>query len=69
MDERKMWQWWTLISEAERRDVVAGIHSCTEYGSVVSENRMPDAGKLAVRDAYARHLKLVADLEAAHPEQ
>lgn len=65
--ERAMHQWWTLISERERQDTVKGIRGCLEYGCTVTVQRMPDAGKLAVRDAYARHCKLVADLEAKHP--
>lgn len=33
------------------------------------EDVTAEAAKLATRDAYARHLKLCADLEAAHPAQ
>lgn len=69
MDERQMHQWFCMISERERLDIVAGIPGCSEYGATKMLQRMPDAAKLAVRDAYARHLKLCADLEAAHPAQ
>jgi hypothetical protein len=65
--ERAMHQWWILISERERQDTVKGIRGCLEYGCTVTVQRMPDAGKMAVQDAYAQHLKRVADLEAAHP--
>jgi hypothetical protein len=65
--ERIMHQWWTLISERERQDTVKGISGCLQYGCTVNVQRMPDAGKLAVRDAYAGHCKRVAELEAAHP--
>ena len=66
MDERQMHQWFILISEQERRKIVAGIPGCMTFGSVAMLQRLPEAAKLAARDAYARHLKLVADLEAAH---
>jgi hypothetical protein len=66
--ERLMYQWWVLISERERQDTVKGIRGCIEYGCTVMVQRMPQAGKLAVRDAYARHQKLMADLEAAHSQ-
>ena len=66
---QEMWQWWALISEAERREIVQGIAGCTEYGCVRSTNALPGAGRHAVRMAYARHQKLMADLEAAHPAQ
>ena len=64
---QEMWQWWALISEAERRESVQGIAGCTEYGCVRSA--LPEAGRHAVRMAYAKHQKLMADLEAAHPAQ
>jgi hypothetical protein len=67
MDERAMHQWFILISEQERREIVAGIPGCMTFGAVSMLQRLPDAAKLAARDAYASHLKLVADLEAAHP--
>lgn len=67
--ERAMHQWWTLISERERQDTVKGIKGCLQYGCTVTVQRMPEAGKLAVMGAYAKHMKVVADLEAAHPPQ
>ena len=65
--ERLMHQWWALISERERQDVVKGIRGCLQYGCAVTVQRMPEAGKQAVQDAYTRHLKHVADLEAKYP--
>jgi hypothetical protein len=65
--ERLMHQWWTLISEKERQDTVRGIRGCMQYGCAVTVQSMPDAGKQAVQDAYARHLKHVAELEAKYP--
>lgn len=67
MNDTQMWQWWTVISERERREIVSGIRGCMEYGCTVSPHKLPEAAKLAVRDAYARHLKVVADLEAKYP--
>jgi len=68
MDERAMHQWFCMISEADRADIVAGIPGCREFGAIKMLQRMPEAAKQAARDAYARHLKLCADLEAAYPE-
>lgn len=62
-----MHQWWTLIGEQERQAVVKGIPRCLEYGCAVTVNRMPPDGQRAVRDAYAKHLVRVAELESAHP--
>ncbi len=65
--ERAMHQWWILISERERQDTVKGIRGCLEYGCTVTVQRMPEAGKQAVQDAYAKHCKHVAELEARYP--
>ena len=63
--EQEIYQWWALISEAERREIVASVPGCIEYGSVRSTNALPEEGRRRVRVAYARHQKLMADLESA----
>lgn len=67
--DRLMHQWWTLLSERERQKVVNGIRGCLEYGCTVMVQRMPDAGKQAIKDAYGRHLKHAAELEAKYPSE
>jgi hypothetical protein len=65
--ERAIHQWWIMISEKERRDMVAGIPGCYTYGAVNMLQRLPAPAQDKVREAYARHLIHVAELEAAHP--
>ena len=65
--DRLMHQWWTLIGEPERAIIVMGIRGCFEYGLAMTINQMPEVGQLAVREAYARHLIRVAELEGQHP--
>jgi hypothetical protein len=64
----QMHQWWTLISEKERQEIVKGIKGCHNYGATIMLQAMPQEGKDAVRIAYANHLQHVLELEAAHPE-
>ena len=63
--ERAMHQWWTLISERERQDIVKGIPRCLEFGCTVTVQRLPEGGKTAVKEAYARHCKHVEMVEKA----
>lgn len=67
MNEREMWQWFTLLPESERREIVQGISGCLSYGAVSMPARLPDAAKDAVRGAWAKHLVRVAELEALYP--
>lgn len=66
--ERAMAQWWVLLSEQGRQTIVKGIPRCLEYGCTVTMQRLPDAGKLAVQTAYAKHRKAVDELEATFPD-
>jgi hypothetical protein len=65
--DRLMHQWWTLLSEKERGDIVKGIKGCHDYGATIMVQRMPEAGQNAVREAYAEHMVRVAELEAKYP--
>lgn len=68
VDERAMHQWFVLISEKERREMVAGIPGCYTFGAVGMLQRLPVAAQEKVRAAYVLHLEEVARLEEAHPE-
>jgi len=63
--ERAMYQWWTLLSEQERQRILKGIPGCLKFG--LTQTNLPEAGKQAIVDAYAKHRLWVEELEAAHP--
>lgn len=67
MTEQAIAQYYSVISEKDRADLVGGFSGSREYGSTVSYSRLSDQAKLAVRGAYARHLKVVSDMEAVKP--
>ena len=69
MDEREMWQWYTLITEGKRKAIVGTFQGAMEYGLTRSPHKLPDAAKDAVRQAYAAHRAHVAELEAKYPAQ
>ena len=65
--ERAMYQWWTLLSEQERQRILKGIPGCLKFG--LTQTKLPEAGKQALIEAYAKHLLWVESLEAAHPSE
>jgi hypothetical protein len=67
MDERQMHQWWILISEKERRDMISDTPGCYSYGAIKMLQQLPEDAKAKVRAAYTAHLERVAELERLHP--
>jgi len=65
---RAMHQWWILISEDQRREIVEGISGCWTYGAVAMAQRLPEEAQAKVRAAYAENVTRAAELEAQHPE-
>jgi hypothetical protein len=69
INNREMHQWFVLISEKERRDIVAGEPGCFTYGAVSMLQRLPKPAQEKVCAAYAAHLEHVAELERLHPAE
>lgn len=53
MNERDIAQWYTLQSHEYLKETLSGIAGCFTYGSAVSYNCLPEAGKLVIRHRYA----------------
>lgn len=69
INEREMHQWFVLISEKERREMIADVPGCFTFGAVSMLQRLPKAAQDKVRAAYAIHLEHVAELERLHPAE
>lgn len=63
-DKQAMAQWWSMLPESKRAEVVAGIPAAKEYGLTRTLQSMPANAVECVVAAYSDHLAWVASLES-----
>jgi hypothetical protein len=60
----RMAQWWSMLPEDRRQEIVARIPAAKEYGITRTVQSMPTVGLERIVSAYSTHLAWVASLEA-----
>jgi len=62
-DEQKVQQWYVMIDESERREILRDVKFAIEYNLTVTFNRLSERGKQLVREAHERAVERLKKLE------